>query len=138
VSRDAGTGRQFLGVGWSFPIRVNPQGGLSYVAGADDVQQAIWIIVGTAAGERVMLPAFGCGIHEYVFSPVNETTAGNLAHHVRRALVDWEPRIDVVDVTVEGGSQENVLLIRVDYRIRSTNAFHNLVYPFYIKEGAGV
>jgi phage baseplate assembly protein W len=138
VSNESGTGREFLGVGWGFPLRVNAQGGLSYVDGAEDVQQAIWIIVGTAAGERVMLPSFGCGIHEYVFSPNSETTAGNLAHHVRKALVDWEPRIDVGDVTVEGGREENVLLIRVDYRIRATNAFHNLVYPFYIKEGAGV
>jgi hypothetical protein len=30
------------------------------------------------------------------------------------------------------------MLISVDYRIRSTNAFNNLVYPFYITEGTGV
>ena len=34
--------------------------------------------------------------------------------------------------------EENVMLIRIDYRIRSTNAFHNLVFPFYITEGTGV
>jgi uncharacterized protein len=127
---------EFLGRGWSFPIRVNAVGGLSYAAGADAIQQAIWTIIATAAGERVMLPNFGCGAHQYVFAPNNETTQGNLAHHVRKALVDWEPRVDVGDVSVEPSDQENLLLIHVDYTIRASNAFHNLVYPFYIREGA--
>jgi len=30
----------------------------------------------------------------------------------------------------------NLSLIRVDYSIRAINAFHNLVCPFFIKEGA--
>jgi uncharacterized protein len=33
--------------------------------------------------------------------------------------------------------QPNLLLIRVDYRVRSNNSFGNLVYPFYITEGPG-
>ena len=31
--------------------------------------------------------------------------------------------------------QENLLLIRVEYRIRANNAVQNLVYPFYVTEG---
>ena len=30
----------------------------------------------------------------------------------------------------------NLLLIRINYRIRATNAIGNLVYPFYITEAA--
>jgi hypothetical protein len=41
-----------------------------------------------------------------------------------------------VTVTASAG-EANTLLIRVDYRIRSNNAFGNLVYPFYITEGQG-
>lgn len=131
-------GRDFLGVGWKFPIRVNPRGGLSYVAGEQDIAEAIWIILATARGERQMRPRFGCGIHDYVFAPNNPATRGAIAYQVRQALVDWEPRIDVVDVDVESHPEsENLLLIRVDYRIRSNNAFYNLVYPFYIREGEG-
>lgn len=132
------SGRDFLGVGWKFPIRVNPRGGLSYVAGEQDIAEAIWIILATARGERQMRPRFGCGIHDYVFAPNNPATRGAIAYQVRQALVDWEPRIDVVDVDVESHPEsENLLLIRVDYRIRSNNAFYNLVYPFYIREGEG-
>jgi phage baseplate assembly protein W len=129
--------RKFLGTGWQFPIRINPQGGLAYISGEEAIRESIWIILATAAGERQMRPTFGCGIHDYVFAPVNTTTRGSIAHQVRQALVNWEPRIDVVDVRVESGGEGNMLLVRVDYRIRGNNAFFNMVYPFYIREGQG-
>jgi hypothetical protein len=39
-----------------------------------------------------------------------------------------------IDVNAASG-QRNVLLIRVDYRVRANNARGNLVYPFFITEG---
>lgn len=57
---------------------------------------------------------------------------------VRDALVQWEPRIDVVDVRVDNPpNANNYLTIRIDYRIRANNAYFNLVYPFFINEGLG-
>lgn len=129
--------REILGTGWKFPIRINARGGFSYSQGEQLIQEAIWIILGTALGERRMLPRFGCGIHEYVFAPNSPGTRGDLAHQVQQALARWEPRIDVLRVAVEPGDPQavtsNLLLIRVEYRIRSTNTVQNLVYPFYIQ-----
>jgi phage baseplate assembly protein W len=59
-------------------------------------------------------------------------------HLVKDALNEWEPRIDVLEVDVSAPDGEpNLMLIRVDYRIRSNNTSGNFVYPFYISEGAG-
>ena len=130
--------REFLGIGWKFPLRVTPGGGFTYSVGEQSIQESIWIVLATARGERQMLPRFGCGIHNLVFAPDSPATQGNIAHLVKDALIEWEPRIDVLEVTVNSApGEENTLLIRVDYRIRSNNAFGNLVYPFYITEGAG-
>ncbi len=130
--------RRFLGTGWKFPVRINPAGGFSYSVGEQSVQESIWIILGTSLGERQMLPKFGCGIHDFVFAPNNPATQTNVAHLVKQSLSNYEPRIDVLDVNVSSpADQENVLLVRVDYRIRSNNTFHNLVYPFYVTEGPG-
>jgi phage baseplate assembly protein W len=130
--------RAHLGVGWKFPLRINPTGGLSFSRYEEDIQEAIWIILGTAPGERRTEPRFGCGIHGYLFAPINRDTLGDVAVQVRQGLVEWEPRIDVLDVGVEpAAGTENMLLIRVDYRIRANNAIHNLVYPFYLTEGNG-
>ncbi len=84
-----------------------------------------------------MLPDFGCGVHDLVFAPNNPQTLSAVVQEVRLALVTYEHRIDVLDVVTETApGQPNLLLIRVDYRIRANNALGNLVYPFYIKEGA--
>jgi phage baseplate assembly protein W len=127
--------RKFLGVGWRFPVRTTPAGGFSYSSGEQGVEEAIWILLGTARGERQMLPRFGCGIQDLVFAPNDAATRGSVAYLVKDALNEWEPRIDVLDVEVTAPKgQPNTMLIRVDYRIRSNNSFGNLVYPFYLNE----
>ncbi len=130
--------QKFVGAGWRFPVRVTPRGGIALSRGDEDIQEAIWIILATSPGERVMRPEFGCGIYDLVFEPNNPATRGAVSARVREALTKYEPRIAVEQVRVEAAEgEENKLLIRVDYRIRATNATHNLVYPFYIREGAG-
>lgn len=130
--------RAFLGVGWKFPIRINAKGGLSYSKYEQDIEEAIWIILGTAKGERVMLPNFGCGIHDLVFSPINPTTIGDIEHYVTDALEKWEPRIELQKVNVEQDLEEkNKLLIRIDYKVLQTNSFLNIVYPFFLTERGG-
>lgn len=130
--------RDILGTGWSFPVRVNPRGGLSFSSGEADVEEAIWILLGTAPGERPMRPGFGCGIHDLVFAPNSPATRGAVAAQVRQALTRFEPRIDLDEVRVEATPEApERMLIRVDYRVRSTNAAHSLVYPFYVSEGRG-
>lgn len=127
----------FHGKGWKFPVRVNPRGGLSWVGGGESIEEAIWLILSTPLKSRVMEPRFGCGIHRFVFAPNNSNTRALIITEVQQALMKWEPRIDLIDVRSEtSAGAPNHLLIHVDYRIRANNAFHNLVYPFYINEGA--
>jgi uncharacterized protein len=125
-----------IGRGIRFPIQVTPDGGIAPSAGEAAIQESIWLIIGTARGERQMEPRFGCGVHDAVFAPNNPGTRAGIAHQAHGALTEWEPRIDVLDVRVDAHpEEENVLLIRVDYRIRATNALGNLVYPLYVREG---
>ncbi len=127
---------EFLGRGWKFPIRVNGRGSLSYTAGEQRIGESIWTILSTPTNTRIMLPEFGCGIHDYLFAPNTPTTRAMVSQSVERALMRWEPRIDVLTVSAESHPETpNTLLIHVDYRIRANNTSHNLVYPFYIREG---
>ncbi|MGW0809102.1 GPW/gp25 family protein [Nonomuraea sp. NPDC002799] len=129
--------RAFLGTGWAFPVSVGPDGAFATASYEEDVHQAITIILGTNPGERVMRPDFGAGLETFVFEPINATTMTRIRNRVRDALVDWEARIDVLDVTVTADpDRQGRLDIEVGYRIRATNSLHNLVYPFYLREGA--
>ncbi len=129
--------RSFLGRGWAFPIRPGPDGRLRLTTEDEAVRNCLFMILSTAPGERVMRPDFGCGVHDLVFQPNSAALRGAVQVKVREALVRWEPRADVLDVRVETDpANATRLLIRIDYRVRSNNAFYNLVYPFFLREGA--
>lgn len=129
--------RDFLGVGWKFPLQVTAAGRIAQSRYEQRIEEAIYLILSTAKGERTMMPDFGCGIHELVFAPNNVQTRALVVQQVREALVAHEARVDVLDVTAESSDGEpNLLLVRVNYRVRANNALGNLVYPFYINEGS--
>jgi phage baseplate assembly protein W len=122
-----------VGSGIAFPLRVDWRGALALARGEDDVQEAIEVILGTAPGERPMRPEFGCGIHGCVFDAIDAALVGRLDREVRTALAQWEPRVDVVDVSVDlSGAATGQLLIEITYVLRTTNSVRNLVYPFYV------
>jgi len=124
----------FLGVGWTSPVKLDENGQIQMAKYEDAVRQSIFMILGTAKGERVMRPDFGCGIHEKVFAPNNLGTVGQIISDVRDALIEWEPRIDVLDVdTIPDTSKPNLISVQVNYQVRSTNNIFNLVYPFYLQ-----
>jgi phage baseplate assembly protein W len=131
----AGSEEAFLGTGWAFPIHVDGSGEIALVSGEEDIRQAVQIILGTALGERVMRPDFGAGLNRLVFEPVGASTLALVRVRVEQALVNWEPRIDQVSVSVTTEPQEGRLSIEIHYRVRATNIFYNLVYPFYLVEG---
>lgn len=123
---------QFVGAGWSFPLRIGPTGGIALVSGEREIEEAIRLVLSTAPGERPMRPEFGCAIHDLVFAPVDEQTAGRIQHEVYATLDRWEPRIKVTDVEVTAGEDRSVLYIDVRYRTRGTNNPRSLVFPFYV------
>ena len=54
----------------------------------------------------------------------------------KRRLITWEPRIRVEAVEVLlSASERSRADVRIEYSVRATNTFYNLVYPFYAREG---
>lgn len=126
----------FLGKGWKYTVSVKNKK-IQYSEGEDCIRESIMIILGTAKGERVMHPDFGCEIQELVFAPNSTSTATMVCIHVKEALLKWEPRIEVLDVSASSDpEEENRLNITLEYKIKTTNTRNNLVYPFYLaREG---
>lgn len=122
-----------VGRGIAFPLRTNNRGGIALVSGVAEIEAAIRMILGTAPGERVMRPEFGCRIWDLVFAPVEPGTLGLMEQAVREALGQWEPRIEAADVAAAPDPDDPArVLITVAYRVRATNERRNLVYPFYV------
>jgi phage baseplate assembly protein W len=127
--------KAFLGRGFAFPVAVDDKGTVALAEYEEDIRQAIRIILDTDPGERVMQPDFGAGLRALLFEPINTHTMALARHRVEQALILWEPRIDNIAVKVESQPKLGLLNIGIRYRVRTTNTFYNLVYPFYLQEG---
>jgi uncharacterized protein len=123
---------EFYGRGLSFPLRLGIAG-LAASAGAAKVEESIRIILGTGYGERVMRPTFGCNLKALAFAPNTDATANLARYYVAEGLSRWEPRIELVEVSVRNDNQRAYLLIEITYRLRSTQDLRTLVYPFYLE-----
>lgn len=130
--------KAFLGVGFKFPVQVDENTGRMRVSSyEEDIREAIRIILSTRKGERIRNPQFGCGIYDYAFEALDDTTISAIKHEVEMALVLWEPRIEDIEVVVDAEQGEGILLVQIGYVVRSTNNPFNLVFPYYINEGFG-
>jgi uncharacterized protein len=130
-------GTDFIGKGWRFPVNVNAKGGLDWSDGPQRVSDAIWLIVKTALGERVMRPTFGAGVNDFVFQSNSSVIRARLAAAIKQALLKWEPRINLTQVSVApAADQPSQVLVSIGYTLRDTNEVFNVVYPFYLAEGA--
>ncbi|MDX2240714.1 MAG: GPW/gp25 family protein [Leptolyngbyaceae cyanobacterium bins.302] len=129
----------FLGQGLGFPIQMNGNKALQTAEYEESVRQSILIILGTAKGERVMRPDFGCDIYDLVFEMQTGTTAGQISQAVQDALLRLEPRIDVLEVDVNSVSdgEGDRVMVSLRYEVRATNNAFNLVYPFYLERSVG-
>src|SRR5215470_3483341 len=124
---------RFLGTGWPFPIKPDAAGRLGYVEGEANVEQSLLILLQTNLGERVMRPDFGCEAPRLVFAPGSQQFLSLLETTVREAVRDWEPRIDLQDVSAEANAEDETrVTVSIAYVIRATNTRKNLVFPFYL------
>ena len=127
--------REWLGKGWRFPVAINLTGGVSASAQEENVRESMFVILGTAPGERIKRAEFGCRIHDLMFSPNNYVTAALAEHYCEEALLKFEPRIRLASVKAEPNRDfPNRLDIRISYMIAEENDVRNLVYPFYLAQ----
>lgn len=126
----------YLGKGWGFPPTFGNQGQtVEMLSAFDDVESSLRILIGTATGERVMQPDFGCNMEELVFEPLDATMKTYMKDKVFTAILYHEPRIDLLDVVFHDEQErEGLILIEIVYSVRGTNSRKNMVYPFYKNE----
>jgi phage baseplate assembly protein W len=126
---------EFHGRGFAFPLRVDGRGRIAEAAEERSIEASIRVILGTSDGERVMRPDFGCNLRALAFDPLDEQTRNLARYRVEEGLRRWEPRIEVMAVTVEPDPAAAALMIGVRYRISGTQDMRSLVYPFYLERG---
>ncbi|MCD2449920.1 GPW/gp25 family protein [Methylicorpusculum oleiharenae] len=130
----------FLGRGWSFPPSFSFASCTVDMTEAEaDIVASLEILLGTAQGERVMLPQYGCNLQELLFETLDTRMKTLMADKVESAILYHEPRIELEKVSLDDSlALEGVVLISVTYRVKTTNSRFNFVYPFYKQEGTDI
>ena len=130
----------FLGTGWSFPPAFDT-GTNTVIMTSDeaDIQLSLQVLLATHKGERVMLPDYGCNLDEMLFEPMTTTFKTYIREMIKTAILYYEPRIDLSSVQVDDSREtEGVILIILNYTVRTTNSRFNFVYPYYKNEGTEI
>lgn len=129
----------FLGTGWNFPPEFSKRGNVIMVSAEEDIRQSLFILLSTSPGERVMQPNFGCALKNHVYENINESTVTILKDLIGRAILFYEPRVILENIVTDASeAYEGRLNFTIFYTIISTNTRHNIVYPFYLREGTDV
>ena len=85
------------------------------------VIQSCLNILRTNHGERPFDYNFGANLRAYLFENMNNVTAANMSTSIETALINYEPRIQVLNVNVQTKPGENSVFITVTGRVVSTN-----------------
>ncbi|MFH5833418.1 GPW/gp25 family protein [Halalkalibaculum sp. DA384] len=132
-------GRSFLGKGWGFPPAfVRGSRSVDMTQGAEDINLSLTILFTTMTGERVMQPRYGCDLSQFQFEPIDTTMITYMTEVVRDAILYFEPRIRLIDLTLVPFQHEGRINITLEYEIKKTNSRFNYVFPFYKEEGSNI
>lgn len=134
------TNNDFLGKGWSFPPTFNINTKSVEITEKEvDIQRSLEILLTTTVGERVMEPKYGCNMSDLVFEPLNTTIKTVIIDRIKTAILYFEPRIDAKNINLDTATgTEGLVLVEIEYVVRSTNSRFNFVYPYYKDEGTEI
>jgi uncharacterized protein len=124
---------QRLGQGLGQPVAPDASGRLPIVSGPEKVRQAIYTLLDTDPGERVMRPDFGCGLRRYLMQPNNPATRAGIQREITQSLTRWEPRVKLVDIAFTPTDDRAMVLIEIHYAHVLDARQDVLVYPFYLE-----
>jgi phage baseplate assembly protein W len=125
-------GRDYLGRGLVFPLKVNLQGSVQLNSDIPNLEDCIRLILGTRLGERVYRPEFGSRLSELVFAPMNTQTLLLMRLYVQEALETWEPRIIVDGIYTEPDPTKGRVDILIQYHPKDSYDSQSMIYPFYL------
>jgi phage baseplate assembly protein W len=99
-----------LFVGWPLDVP-DPGGRFAYVEDAQCLREALWNVLLTSPGERLMRPAFGAGLNQWIGQPNTESTRQLITSSITAAVAKWEQRVSLVNVSVATSAADTASVV---------------------------
>ena len=81
------------------------------------IARSIRNIVFTQPGEKFFNPEFGSRVSESLFEIVDEVSSIGIRDEIRSSIINYEPRVKLLDVVVIPNVDDNEMNVTVKYKI---------------------
>jgi len=81
------------------------------------IARSIRNIVFTLPGEKFFDSTFGSNISRTLFENVDNISASIISDEIRQSIVNYEPRVQLIDVTVSPDYENNSFNVTLIYRV---------------------
>ena len=81
------------------------------------IARSIRNIVFTQPGEKFFNPEFGSRVSESLFEIVDEVSTIAIRDEIRSSIINYEPRLNLLDVLVNPNPDENEMNVTIKYEI---------------------
>ena len=81
------------------------------------IARSIRNIVFTSPGEKFFNPNFGSRISESLFENVDEVSALAIEDEIRSSIINFEPRVNLLDTVVVPNPDDNEMNVTIEYEI---------------------
>jgi hypothetical protein len=89
------------------------------------IKQSVRNLLLTSPGERLFNPGWGCNLRGFLFEPISEVSAIEIKEMVNLSLLNYEPRIEVIDILVVPMIDRDGYDIFLYYKLRETTTVIN-------------
>ena len=108
--------RKFKDISMSF--ETNPlNDDLVSLSDTSAIARSIRNIVFTSPGEKFFQPDFGSRISESLFENVDAVSALAIEDEIRSSIINFEPRVNLLDTTVVPNPDDNEMNVTIEYEI---------------------
>ena len=102
----------------SMSFKTNPlNDDLIGIKNANAIARSLKNIVFTQPGEKFFDPDFGSRISESLFENVDDVSALAIEDEIRSSIVNFEPRVNLLDVNVNPNVDDNEMNVVIQYEV---------------------
>lgn len=113
--------RDYSDLDLSFSARTVTDGDVYRKVDAAAVKQSIKTLLLTNRFEKPYRPDFGANLSGLLFSLADGETGPEITDRIRTTIDEYEPRAEILSIEVSSTPDYNVVYVRVEFRVISTN-----------------
>ena len=118
IERARITARTSLYSDLDFAFTPHPNtGDITTLKDINSIKQSVKNLILTSPGERPFNPNLGSGVRALLFEPVDQFTALDLQEAITLVIENYEPRVNLIEVSVIDDADNNRYRIQIQFQI---------------------